>query len=641
MRDSLAIVLGMSRPTRTGRPSRPDLPAGSPRASGSPRSGRASRPDINTGPPSRRRLRRLARLGRLPSTLPEKLEEGIERGLNTAAGVLRDPVGAAQKVIHTLQAPRGLVLGWAIAMLMPLLVYLLDLGSGSLWQGDDATLANALLRVAAGQSDLPTTLQSLPRSLGSPLGLLQMAASVRLLGESELTLRLVPVLSALACAICLLAIAIDIGLGRHVGGLAGLVFLALPVTYELAHRVVPDLLSAFASTGAVAVVSHALHGHKFDRHILPIHKEAEEPAPLPLRRLPMFFAALGIGIAATVDPRAAIVAMAFALLDMLVAHRYLLRKRRVWLMLLGGSALTAWALRLHPSGLHGLFTFRGTEVAVRQFMALWYEGPSWYGRHAGAVVIVMAGFGLLLGSMRRASRPLLCWVLVAAVLSALSEPSAAPRGIGLVLPPLAVAAAVGLQSPVRWLGSIGGLVTLGALAGVVVGMVEGDGVLHKSDTLKQLSLSQQHAPAGAKLCSLAIPRPLIAYYARVSGFGAPPVEEFESVAALKAALATGQPFACLVPLSMVPQMQSAFAVPTVSPASLPPLRPSTPGKPGDGKSSDGKRADGKARSGSRPPPGREAAPAPADPALSVLATTIDIEEPPRDIPGPKVALVSR
>ena len=34
-------------------------------------------------------------------------------------------------------------------------------------------------------------------------------------------------------------------------------FLALPVTYELAHRVVPDLLVAVASTGAVAIVSHA------------------------------------------------------------------------------------------------------------------------------------------------------------------------------------------------------------------------------------------------------------------------------------------------------------------------------------------------------------------------------------------------
>ncbi len=628
----------MSRPTRTGRPSRPDLSSGSPRTSGSPRSGRASRPDINTGPPSRRRLRRLARLSRLPSTLPEKiekLEEGIERGLNTAAGVLRDPVGAAQKVIHTLQAPRGLVLGWAIAMLLPLLVYLINMGSGSLWQGDDATLANALVRLSAGQMDLKTTLQSLPRPLASPLGLLQMAASVRLLGESELTLRVVPVLSALVCAICLLAISIDIGLGRHVGGLAGLVFLALPVTYELAHRIVPDLLSALASTAAVAVVSHALHGHKFDRHILPIHKEAEEPAPLPLRRLPMFFATLGIGLAAAVDPRAAIVAMAFALLDMLVAHRYLLRKRRVWLMLLGGSLLTVLSLRLHPQGLQGLFSFRGTEVAVRQFMALWYQGPSWYGRHVGAVVIVMAGFGLLLGSMRRASRPLLCWVLVAAVLSVLSEPSPAPRGIGLVLPPLAVAAAVGLQSPVRWLGSLGGVVTLGALAGVVLAMIEGDGVLHKSDSLKQLALSQQHAPSGAKLCSLAIPKPLIAYYARLSGFGAPAVEEFESVAALKAALSAGQPFSCLVPLSMVPQMQRAFAVQTGSPG-LPPLRPASAGKPVDGK-----RPDGKARGAGRNPPPREPQPVQQDPSLSVLATTIDIEEPPGDIPGPKVALVSR
>ncbi len=632
----------MSRPTRTGRPSRPSISSGAP--GGPPRSGRASRPEINTGPPSRRRLRRLARLSRLdrlPGAIPEKIEkieEGIERGLVSAAGVLRDPVGAAQKVIHQLQAPRGLVLGWAIAMILPILLYLIDLGSGSLWQGDDAIWANALLRLSAGQTDLRTALVELPRPMASPLGLLQMVASLRLLGPSELTLRLVPVASALVCAICLLAIAIDIGLGRHVGGLAGLVFLALPVTYELAHRVVPDLLLAVASTGAVAVVSHALHGHKFDRHILPIHKAADEPAPLPLRRLPMFFASLGIGAAAAVDPRAAILAMSLALLDMLVAHRYLLRKRRVWLMLLGGSILTAVAILKHPQGLPGLFRFYGREVALRQFWALWYQGPSWYGRHAGAVVIVMTGFGLFLGSMRRASRPLLCWVAVAALLSALSPPLPSPRGIGLLLPPLALAAAVGLQSPVRWLGSIGGLVTLGALSGVVVGMIEGDAVLHKSDSIKQLALSQQHAPAGAKLCSLAIPAPLVAYYARISGFGGPPVEEFPSVSALKAVLKPGQPFACLMPLSMVPQMQQAFSgSPTAGAAPGP--RPSD-ATPAERRAGEGRRSDAKPpRSSGKTGGARE--PSTPDPTLSVLATTIDIEEPPRDIPGPKVALISR
>lgn len=632
----------MSRPTRTGRPSRPSITSGA--AGGPPRSGRGSRPEINTGPPSRRRLRRLARLSRLdrlPGAIPdkiEKIEEGIERGLAGAAGVLRDPVGAAQKVIHQLQAPRGLVMGWAIAMILPILLYLIDLGSGSLWQGDDAVWANALLRLSSGQTDFLTALGELPRPMASPLGLLQMVASLRLLGPSELTLRLVPVFSALLCAICLLAIAIDIGLGRHVGGLAGLVFLALPVTYQLAHRVVPDLLLAVASTSAVAVVSHALHGHKFDRHILPIHKAADEPAPLPLRRLPMFFGSLSIGAAAAVDPRAAILAMSVALLDMLVAHRYLFRKRRVWLMLLGGSILTAIAVVKHPQGLPGLFKLHGREVALRQFWALWYQGPSWYGRHAGAVVIVMTGFGLFLGSMRRASRTLLCWVAVAGVLSALSDPLPAPRGIGLLLPPLALAAAVGLQSPVRWLGSIGGLVTLGALSGVVVGMIEGDGVLHKSDSIKQLALSQQHAPAGAKLCSLAIPPPLVAYYARISGFGGPPIEEFPSVTALKAALKPGQPFACLMPLSMVPQMQQAFSA---AASVVPPVQPRiSESLPVDKRPSDGKRTD--ARSGR--PTGKPTAPrepSAPDPTLSVLATTIDIEEPPRDIPGPKVALISR
>ena len=184
-----------------------------------------------------------------------------------------------------------------------------------------------------------------------------------------------------------------------------------------------------------------------------------------------------------------------ALLDMLVAHRYLFRKRRVWLMLLGGSILTAIAVVKHPQAAWAVQVPRSRGRALRQFWALWYQGPSWYGRHAGAVVIVMTGFGLfwarcgvpahlaVLGCRR--------WRAICTVGSA-----AGPRGIGLLLPPLALAAAVGLQSPVRWLGSIGGLVTLGALSGVVVGMIEGDGVLHKSDSIKQLALSQQHAPAG-------------------------------------------------------------------------------------------------------------------------------------------------
>jgi len=572
---------------------------------------------------SPRRLRRLVRLARLPSKIPEKLEEGLDKGLTGAVEVLRDPVGAAHKVIDTLQAPRGLALGWAVALLLPILLYLIDLGAGSLWPGDDAQVATAMLGLSRDLGHLPATGAVLPPPNGAPLGLLQMALAVRLLGLNEAALRLVPVLSALGCAWCLLAIAIDVGVGRHAGAVGGLVLLGLPLTYELSHRALPEMLIALASTGAVALVSHSLHGHKFDRHILPFQKEAEEPQPLPLRRLPMLFASLGIGAAAFVDPRAGAVALLFALLDMVVSHRYLLRKRRVWAMLAGGLGLTAIAVWLHPAGRHAYLGWYGTDGVAREFGALWRQGTSFYGRHIGQVVIVATGFGLLLGSLRRASRPLLMWVVVAMATNMFTQKSPLPRGLGLLLPPLALCAAVGLQSPVRWLGGLGGIVTVGALSGVVLATIEGGDVLHRSDTLKLLAQSQQHAPEGARLCTVAMPATLPALYA------GRPIVEFDSVAALKASLQPGQPFSCLVPGALVPAFQEAFAPPPPDhPPPSPPLDRPPPSPP------------------HRPitkPAGREArgADAPLAPLESVLATTLDIEEAPPDIAGPKVSLISR
>jgi hypothetical protein len=584
--------------------------------------GSKSAPDLKTGKGlSRRRLRQLVRLAELPAKIPEKLEEGIDKGLTGAAEILRDPVGTAHKVIDTLQAPRGLALGWAIALILPVLLYLIDLGAGSLWQGDDASIATALLHLSRNPGHLSTAALSLPPPSGVPLGILQMALAVRLLGLNEAALRLLPVLSALGCAMCLLAISIDVGVGRHAGAVGGLVLLALPLTYELSHRALPEMLIALASTGAVALVSHSLHGHKFDRHILPIQKETDEPQPLPLRRLPMFFASLGIGAAAFVDPRAGMVALLFALLDMLVSHRYLFRKRRVWAMLAGGLGLTVFASFFHPLGPRAYLHWHGTQVVVRTFLALWHQGPSFYGRYIGPVVIVSTGFGLLLGSLRRASRPLLAWVLVAAATNMFTQQSPPPRGLGLMLPPLALCAAVGLQSPARWLGSLGGLVTAAALFGVIVATAEGDGVLHKSDTLRLLTQSQQHAPADARLCTLAMPPTLLSLYARR------PIEEFESVAALKSSLQPGQPFSCLVPSVMVPAFQQAFAA-------LPPEPPKPTPAPSPG-------SHGPKRHPAPVEPATARAAAPLPPFGSVLDTTLDIEEAPPDIAGPKVALVSR
>ncbi len=108
----------------------------------------------------------------------------------------------------------------------------------------------------------------------------------------------------------------------------------------------------------------------------------------------------------------------------------------------------------------------------------------------------------------------------------------------------------------------------------------------------------------------------------------------KSIEALKQSLKPGQPFSCLVPISMVPLMQQAFASRPTSGAAQP-IAPTA---------ADAKRT-GRPGAGSKPaavlPPVRVDGALSTDPMGSVLATTIDIEEPPRDIAGPKIVLVSR
>ena len=581
----------------------------------------------------RSRLRHLATLAELPAKIPEKIEEGIEKGIEgigkgvtATVDILKDPIGSVQQVVDALQAPRGLALGWAIALILPIFIYFLDLGAGSLAQGADAEFALALRSLADGQIGLDAAAQTLPPPRGSPLGLWQMMLMVRLLGANEATLRLLPVLAALGSAMCLLAISIDVGVGRHAGGLAGLVLLALPRTYELSHRVVPDMLVAIASVGAVALVSHSLHGHKFDRHILPMHRDNDAPEPLPLRRLPMLFATLGIGLSALVDPRAGVIAIGFALLDILISHRYLLRKRRVWLMLGGATLFTVLATQLHPTDLRAWLRWPTKGVPLRTFMSIWNQGDSFFSRYIGRVVIVATGFGLLLGSLRRASRSLLVWVLLAGVMTWLGDESTLPRGLGLVLPPLALCAAVGLQSPVRWLGALGGVITTCALAGVVVVNIEGGAVLHRSDTIKILTQSQQHAPPGALLCTVGIRPEVSTFYAHR------PIAQFDSVEQLAQALAPGQLFSCLLPLSLLDEVQQRLAPPVITPA-RPPEPPARPGRRTTGPTAKELR-DAVAKS-------REAKDEPPEEIGSVLESKLDIETPPLDTQGPKVVLVSR
>ena len=76
--------------------------------------------------------------------------------LTNVTGNLVDGRFSAGGTIDTLQAPRGLVLGWAIALLLPILLYVLDLGSGSLWHGDDVQVASDAAFASLLAEDTPS-----------------------------------------------------------------------------------------------------------------------------------------------------------------------------------------------------------------------------------------------------------------------------------------------------------------------------------------------------------------------------------------------------------------------------------------------------------------------------------------------------
>lgn len=557
----------------------------------------------------------------VPSEAPDEAGDAgpkASQAQRVVATLIKNPIEGAQKVIEVLQARRGVAIGWAAGLLLGVLCYVLDLGAGSFWNSDDARVVLALQGMLGGGLDLGQASRSFPPPNGMPLALWQLYLMAKVLGPGEAALRLLPALSALGAAVCLLTISIDVGVGRHAGGLGGLVLLAMPLTYEISHRVLPDMQIGFIATLAVALWSHALHGHKFDRHILPQHKDAEEPAPLPLRRWPMALAAAGTFVAGLYSPRAALTALWFAVLDVLFAHRYLLLKRRVWAGGGAAAAATFLLMRIHPVPLRSWFQLPEPGVAMQSVRLLWHQGTTPYAAHAGQVVIVAAGFGLLLGSLRRASRPLLAWVLVALAMTGLGEIAEPPRGLGLVLPPLSLCAAVGLESPVRWLGRLGMVVSAAVLFGIVAVYAQADPVLHREDRAKALALSQRRAPADALLCTLGVDAALPTLYARR------PVRQFNSAEEVRAALGKDQPLSCLLARDQVPALQEALLrAGNARELSLAPPAPPAPGQ-------------GAVKRRRLPIP-----PAPPARIESVLSTSLDIEEPPPDIYGPDVVLVSR
>lgn len=532
--------------------------------------------------------------------------------------------------VEALRERDGLAWAWAAVLLLALFSYLLDLGSGSIWNGDDARFAWETQRLAARDVVLGEAARVLPAPTGAPLALWQFMTAVQLFGSGDAALRLLPALSGLACAFCLLTIAIDVGVGRHAGGLGSLLLLALPLTYELSHRVLPDMMIAFAGTLSVALWSHALHGHRFDRHILPHHGEEEAPAPLPLRRTPMAMAAAGIGLCTLLSRRAAVMALLAALFDVLLVNRYLIRKRRVWVALLSGAALILLTARSDGlAGFGGLSGLRSLShlgkgalralgrpelrdmVAAMQDQLLNQDG-SRYGRIAGRVLVGAGAFGVLVCLIRRVSRPLPLWLLAASAMTLLSTGDPR-RGVALLLPPLALCAAVGLETPVRWLGRLGNLVTLAAVAGIVAAWFSGAAALHRDDTVRALAQSQRRAPAGTLLCTVGMPPYAAMHYTRR------PVVAYKTAADLAAALGKDQPLSCMMPASEREAVARALLGERAGAAAV-------------------KRAERGGR-GRRGTAAQEAAAPP--PLGSVLATVLDIEEPPPDTLGPQVVLVNR
>ena len=102
--------------------------------------------------------------------------------------------------VEALRERDGLAWAWAAVLLLALFSYLLDLGSGSIWNGDDARFAWETQRLAARDVVLGEAARVLPAPTGAPLALWQFMTAVQLFGSGDAALRLLPALSGLACS---------------------------------------------------------------------------------------------------------------------------------------------------------------------------------------------------------------------------------------------------------------------------------------------------------------------------------------------------------------------------------------------------------------------------------------------------------
>ena len=478
------------------------------------------------------------------------------------ANALRDPVGTVQQAVAALPVPKGLVLGWAVAMLLPIVLYFVDLGAGSL-SLLDAEVALVVRKVLAGQLLWNEAFRSVPPPTGGPIGIVPFV----LLEPRVRDERSDPVARPGAGGTwrCELFVGdCDRRRNRTKHRRTGRsCALAMPLTYELSHRVLPDMLVAVASSGRSRWSATVCMATSLTVTSCRCKKPPRNPSPAAA---PPADAVCGAGelvfrACSTCGQVCGTAVWFFRLRDLAslpAAQTTGLADVARWHTASARCVGDSWrrAANAVSSSGPGILCRRSTRCGDKApaFMAV-----------VGQVVVVTTCFGLLLGSMRRASRPLLVWVMLATLLTWVGGDLAPPRGLGLVLPPLALAAAVGLQSPVRWLGSLGGIITTLALAGVVLAVVEGDPVLHQSDTIKTLVQSLRHAPPTARRCVVGMSNTVPSYYSRRQ------IEQFESVHALKQSIGEKELFSCLVLSDMLPEMKTLLLKqPTAQPAAIKP-----------------------------------------------------------------------
>src|SRR5580658_374242 len=118
-----------------------------------------------------------------PKGGPAETDQPLRSGM--VAALLTKPIEGVHQVIEVLQARRGLAAGWALALMLAVLSYLLDLGAGSLWNGYDALLALGVRALAQGKIGMVAAASQVPPPTGMPLALWEMANAVRLLGSDE------------------------------------------------------------------------------------------------------------------------------------------------------------------------------------------------------------------------------------------------------------------------------------------------------------------------------------------------------------------------------------------------------------------------------------------------------------------------